>query len=108
MTRVAHAALATPGWRRRFGVVDGNDRQLQEKGLRDLVLLAVEVERRHVHRLVRLRIGVLVDRAENEAVDDRLANVRRIVTDDELHLLATILVREAGGSGALWPLHDDQ
>jgi hypothetical protein len=101
------SALAAPCWRSGLRVLLSDDRELQEVRLGYLTLAAIEIEPCHVHALEGLRIGILIDSAENVAIHDRLAHISRVITEDELHLFATVLAGEIGRGHTFWALHDD-
>ena len=61
----------------------------------------------HFHRIVSLRIRILIDRAEDLAVMDQLPNVLWVVADDELDLVASVAQRKVDGGARLGSLHND-
>ena len=86
---------AAPGRRRLLGVLLRHQGQRQEIGLLDVGVLSVEVQPGHFHRVVGLRIGVLIDGAEDLAVVDQLPHVLGIVAGDELDLVAPVAERRS-------------
>src|SRR5580658_9067624 len=88
---------AAPSCWRLLGVFLCDQRQRQEKRLRDIGVLAAEMQPGHSHGVICLRVGILVDGSEDLAVVDQLADVRRIVADDELDLVPTITNRKVYG-----------
>ena len=80
------AWLAAPSWRDVFGVRLRDQRKRHEVRPLYFILPAHKVKIRHFHAVIGLRIGVLVNGANNFSIVDQLANVCGIVPDKELDL----------------------
>ena len=67
-----------------------HQRQRQKIGLGDVGIFSVEMLPSHFHRIVGLRIWILIDSAEDLAVVDQLPDILGIVANDERDLVPTI------------------